>query len=212
VSTTKCFVNQDPPSEPITKLPNLKLTQNIDDGFDVNLLTTIPYTYIEETAKKQLLNQTFKDGKRSLTIDDVKIYGSYERLIVEATVHGSIKGTLFFTGKPVYNPENKAIEIENLDFELKTKNVLHSSAAWLFESKIRKELAKYFSYPIGDQLNQTQGILQNYISSYPVGQGVILKGSLSNLAPGQIILTPGSILVNMIFTGNLKVTTDMEKL
>lgn len=209
VSTTKCFVNQEPPSEPITKLPNLKLTQNIDDGFEVNLLTTIPYTYIEETAKKQLLNQTFKDGKRSLTIDEIKIYGSYDRLIVEATVHGSIKGTLFFAGKPVYNPENKAIEIENLDFELKTKNLLHSSAAWLFESKVRRELTKYLSYPIGDQLTQTQGILQEYISTYPVGSGVVLKGNLSKIEPGQIILTPGALLANMLFKGSLKVTTEL---
>ncbi len=212
VSTTQCYVNQEPPISETVKLPNLKLTTNINDSFEINMLTDIPYTYIETLAKEQLVNKTFKEGKRSITIDDIKIYGSYERLIVEAIVHGSIKGKIYFTGKPVFNAENSVLEIEDLDFELKTRNILHSSAAWLFESKIRKEIAKYMAYPIGDQLLLAKNLLSSYIGSYPVGKGIILKGNLSKLAPGQIILTPGSIKANMIFTGNLKVTTDMEKL
>lgn len=64
-----------------------------------------------------------------------------------ADVSGSYKGRVFFTGKPVYNPEKRTLEIAEPEFDIKTRNALLKSANWLMHGMILKKISSYADLP-----------------------------------------------------------------
>jgi len=74
----------------------------LSDTFKVNLLTDIPYSTINRMIKEQLGDSTFVFGKRRIRFETFRVYGTNERMAVETTVSGSIKGTLYLTGIPYF--------------------------------------------------------------------------------------------------------------
>ncbi|MCK7482833.1 MAG: DUF4403 family protein [Candidatus Moduliflexus flocculans] len=74
----------------VTSLPGLKFTSRLNEGFSVGLLTTMPFDRINEIAGRELKGYTITQGKYSLRLEDVSLFGNGERLVVAANVSGSV--------------------------------------------------------------------------------------------------------------------------
>jgi hypothetical protein len=76
-----------------------------------------------------------------------------ENLVIKVSFEGSEKGIFYLTGKPVFDVATKIIELRDLDFDIKSKNTLLRTAAWLFNKRIVNELKKYSRFDLSSYIN-----------------------------------------------------------
>lgn len=194
-----------PEKSTIESLPPFKYSKEAAEDFEIHLRTDVTYEEAERLAKAQLLGETFEQGGRSVTIEDIELYGQGEKLVVNAQLSGSYNGSVFLTGKPVYNRKKNAIDIKELKFTLETKNFLLKSAGWLLKSTIRKKIQENMDFLLDYNLTEMKGLFQEQLKEYKVTDGVIIKGYLDELSIENAYLSPASMKVELIMNGNVNV-------
>lgn len=189
-------------------LPALKTTTSRPGAFNLNIAADATYTKISELAKTQLINKTFTEGKNSITITGLQLYGRNGKAVVEADVTGSIKGRIYFTGDMTYNPEKVAVEIQNPEFDINTKNALVKSANWLLNGLIIKKISPYLTYPVQQELDNARKEANKMLANYPVYNGIALQGQLNTLTVTAVNLIPGAVRLQANLKGNVKLKVD----
>lgn len=138
-------------------IPNLAPFKK-QQGFSIFLDAVLNYDSLSAIINKELAGKefSFKKGfiKKKFIIDACEIYGGgFEKLIIKLTFSGTNSGIVYLVGKPVYNNESRTIEVDDIDFDIKSKNVLLGSADWLFDKKITKEIAKNARFELGNYID-----------------------------------------------------------
>lgn len=206
------FMGSRPDKLSVKPLPDFKLVQRAAQQFNLNLATDVTYDKISELSKSQLINKTFTQGKRSITITDLSIYGSEGKPIFVADVIGSLKGRIYFTGNMVYNSEKKSVDIQNPEFDVKTKSALLKSADWLLHGFILNKLTPYLSYPVQQDLDDLKLEANQMLKNYLIMDGVSMEGNLNNLTVTDLNLVPGAVRITTNIKGNMAIKVDELKL
>jgi hypothetical protein len=187
-------------------LPNLTiLPENAPDVFRARMAVNVPFQEAERLAKMHVEGQEFASGKRSVTVNDVKLWGDKDKLVVKTNLSGSFNGNIYFTGRPVFNRKSNQIEVEDLDFHLETKNFLHRSAAWLFGGPIKNQMRKAMTFPLKENLDYMRQSAQESLRHYEIHQGVILSGTVDDVTIDETLVQPSGFLVLLSALGKLKV-------
>jgi len=202
-SDVECLLDNVPPSGKVTALPNIQQLKMPSDTFKINLLTDIPYTTINRMITEEIGDSTFVFGKRKIKFETFRVYGTNDRMAVETTVSGSIKGTLYLTGIPYFHPEDTTIRIKDLKFDIKTRNLMMSSAKWLFNGKLERMIARSVIIPFKSNISETEKQLSRFFNHYTLGYGFELNGKLARLSVSELYLSPASVKANVVFSGNL---------
>lgn len=202
-SDVECLLDNVPPSGKVTALPNIQQLKMPSDTFKINLLTDIPYTTINRMITAEMGDSTFVFGKRKIKFETFRVYGTNDRMAVETTISGSIKGTLYFTGIPYFHPEDTTLRIKDLKFDIKTRNLMMSSAKWLFNGKLERMIARSVIIPFKSNIAETEKQLSRFFNHYTLGYGFELNGKLARLSVSELYLSPASVKANVVFSGNL---------
>ncbi len=187
-------------------LPNLQIRPQAEDGFTIHINTDISYEEAERIAKSQLLGETFSQGKRSVKVEDIELYGQGNKIVVNTVLSGSFDGSIYLVGKPVYNPQKNAIDIESLDYDLGTRNFLVKSAGWLLKSTIKNRIEDNMNFLLDYNLKEMQAQFQEQLKEYRVTEDVTLQGELQELAIRNAYLAPESIIVSLALSGRLNIS------
>ncbi|MBK7030140.1 MAG: DUF4403 family protein [Bacteroidales bacterium] len=204
-AVAECFTGKEPSYNVNKTLPDLTPVSKLSDNFIINLTSYIGYEYIDSISKALLVNTTYAVGKKNLTITGVNVYSGEDKLIVETDVTGSIKGKLYFAGKPVYRAADSSIILSNLDFHLKTRNVLLKSATWLANGGIERILEKKMVYPVGGDLRNTYDLLEENLKHYELAEGFYLGGQLLKMDVMQPVLSKQAIIAPVVIEGKVHV-------
>lgn len=197
----------DQPSVQMNKsLPPLKITSALSDEFAVNFSMDIPFTLINEKARQSFLGYTYKYSKYTIRVMDISLYGQGENLIVAIGVEGSIQGTIYLAGKPVFREENMTIGMENLDFSISTKNVLVKTGSWIFKSGLLQKLESNLVFPIGQNLENARVELNSYLEKGLAEGYFKIDGSVGRLDIDKLLVAPGSVKAYFQFEGKVKVS------
>ncbi len=201
--SAKPVISFEKPAEKSSWIPNLGAFSR-QQGFSIFLDAVLSYDSLSNIMNLQLRGKefNFKKGfiKKKFIIEDCKIYGGgFEKLIIKLNFSGTNSGVVYLAGKPVYDKDKKTIEVTDIDFDIKSKNVLLGSADWLFDKKITKEISKQARFELGayidtaksgmdKQLNQEwiKGIRSTgnihdikLIGIYPMQQHLVLRSNCS---------------------------------
>ena len=206
------FMGAKPASNNLVALPPFKYITRPAQQFNVNVGADVTFEKILSIAKAQLINKTFSEGKRSITITDLSIFGSQGKAVFVADVIGSFKGRIYFTGNMTYNPTKVAVEITEPSFDVKTSNVLVKSASWLLHGMILKQLTPYLTYPIKTDLEKMKTDVNKMINNYSIMDGVSLHGKLNNMSVTNLSLIPGAMRIQANVKGNITLKVDEIKL
>ncbi len=192
-----------------TKLPAFNRPESVPDSFEISLSSQIPYMEAEEAAKKELVGQTFKQGRRrKVTIKNINIYGQDDDIIIGAFLEGSFDGTIYMRGQPVFDPVTSTVSIENVDYDLDTKNKLFKGANWIFHSTILKKMKPYLTFPLEDNLKDARAMVEKELKEYELMKGVVMNGKLSELMIEAVEVTPEGIRVIVLTKGKVKMKID----
>lgn len=197
------FMGAQPAENTPVALPPFKYVNKPAQQFNLNIGADVTFDKISEMAKKELLNKTFSEGKNSITITDLSIFGSEGKAVFVADVIGSLKGRIYFTGNMVYNPEKLAVEITEPEFDVKTSNALVKSAGWLLHGMILNKLMPYLTYPVKNNLEAMKTQVNQMLSNYIIMDGVTLQGKLNNLSVTNLSLVPGAVRIQANVKGNV---------
>lgn len=202
------FMGTKPAANATVALPPFKQVARPAQQFNLNIGTDVTFDKISEMAKKELINKTFTEGKKTITITDLSVYGSEGKAMFVADVIGSLTGRIYFSGNMVYNPQKIAVEIVEPEFSVKTKSSLARSASWLLHGVILKQLTPYLTYPVKDVLEKAKTDVNLMMSNYSISDGVSLQGKLNNLSVMSLSLVPGALRLQVNVKGNVALKVD----
>lgn len=197
------FMGAEPKPNSPEILPEFKYVNRPAQQFNLNIAADVTFDKISEMAKKELLNKTFTEGKKSITITDLSIFGSEGKAVFVADVTGSFKGRIYFKGNMIYNPVKMAVEITDPEFDVKTQSSLVRSANWLLHGLILKKIAPYLTYPVKEDLEKMKTDVNKMLTNYPIYNGVTLQGKLNNLSVTNLNLVPGAVRIQANLKGNV---------
>jgi len=193
-----------------TTLPEIKITSRMENSFLVNLTVDIPFEKINELARQQMVGYQVSQGKYRVRVNDLTVYGNIDDLVVALNVSGSLNGTVYLAGKPWFDTDSSLVRIKDIDFDIRTKNVLHKSASWVFHQGLVQTIEKKLEFPVGKQLEQIRDEIQKYLGQNRKMDIFTVGGSIRNLTMDNIIITKNSVKVSFILEGNLDVRIEME--
>lgn len=196
-----------PAFRPNSSLPNLThLDPNhVPDDFELHFAVDVPFPEAERLARGMMVGQEFASGKRKVRVDDIRLWGNNDKIVVNSKLSGSFNGNIYFIGKPVYNPQKNQIEVADLDFHVDTRNVLLRSASWLFQGPIRRQMQSAMTFPLDENIGELKKSVQETLQRYELQPGVILSGRLDSVAVENTHITPSSIRVNLYSKGAVAV-------
>ena len=162
--TAKPVISFEQPTDKISSMPNLGPFSR-QQGFSIFLDAVLNYDSLSWIMNSQAKGKEFdfKKGfiKKKFVIEDCSIYGGgYDKMVIKVIFSGTNDGVVYLTGKPVYDDDKKMIEIADIDFDIKSKNILLGSANWLFDKKITKEISKYARFELKDYIDSAKIIDQ----------------------------------------------------
>ena len=105
---------------------------------------------------------------------------------------------------PCTMPIKKTIEVQNLDYDLKTKNLLLKTAKWLFNKRIISELNKYASFDLTQYYSTASTTLQSWLNREWT-KGIRGTGSVRDLKLTQVHALPQHLLIRSHCEGNLSI-------
>lgn len=190
-------------------LPALQWRKADRKGFSLSLQADIPYTEAERLARESMVGQRFEqEKKRYVVVEDLKLFRQGDQLVVQTFLSGSYKGAINLLGTPVYSEEKGKIELDDMDIELKTKNLLHKTLGWLFKGVFKNEIRKSIDHYLNFYLDQTKKTLQEELKGAEVAPGIQLRGQLSRLGVDQLYLTPDAMRLWIGMKGEIEVDVD----
>jgi len=198
-----------PPKDPlVNNIPNLTYISALDRNFQLNNIAHITYPQATKIAREKFNGDTmeFSDGKYKLIIDDVQINQKQKRFLIQADVRGALKGSIFIEGDPYYDPASKSVKMQNIEFDLKTKNIFKKSMAWLFEGVIEKKIQQNFEIPTKELMDMTLTSTNQALNKK--SGAITTVGRLFSIEPTQLSLSEQYISIYLLLKGQLMVQTN----
>ena len=192
---SETFTGLKPQNSPIMgAIGNFNFVPQLQNIFTLNTTANIPYEAATKIAEQTFLNKKydFREGKSSIKITGIKVYGDEQRLMIEAQTSGTINGTSFISGIPVYDEVKHKIILSDTKFKLKTNNIFQKTLTLLFQKKITEMIEDEYGIPTSDlELSSKSSIEAAFNKDYY--KGLKISGQVFKLKPTQILLTPNGI-------------------
>ncbi len=207
---TETLVGQKPEkADTSVRLP-MKVVEDMPDEFNVGLVTLVKYPDASQLLKEQFVQNpyTYTDGRRSVTLTHIDLWGQNEKVVIEVGLTGSLHGMIYLTGTPYYEEKSRTIRMKDMDFHLDTRNKLLKSADWLLHGKFARMMQQYMYFEIGKQLDEAKKECQRYLSHYEISKGVFLEGELLNLEASKVYMVQDAFVAVVNAKGKIAVKVE----
>lgn len=182
---------------------------NNPGGFNIYLEAALQYDSLSNVLNGYLINKRFDvaEGlfKKHIVVQNTAVSGDDNgNLNIKVDFTGSFDGTAYFTGKPSYNAEKKTIEVRDLDYDIRTKNLLLKTAKWLFNKRILNELSNYTSFDLSQYYDTASKTLNTWLNREWT-KGISGNGSVTELKLSSVYALPQHLLIRSNCVGKLSV-------
>jgi hypothetical protein len=156
-------------------------------------------------------------GDRKVTLEGIRLYGSGGKVVVEVKVHYNpliinfegepAKLTVYLRGTPRYLPKKQVFDMPDLDYDIKSSDLMVQIADLVLKSDFRNALRKAAQIPIGknmevvkDKINKAlnrplgpYANLHSQVNSFKVldgfadNDGLVVRLSLEGTATMEVI-------------------------
>jgi hypothetical protein len=182
--SAKPIISMEKPAEKGSWVPSLGEPSG-RKGFAIFLDAELNYDSLGMIMNQSLVGKEFdfKKGfvKKKFILDSCKVYGGgFDKLVIKINFSGTNTGVFYLTGKPVYDAEKKKIEVKDIDFDIKSKNILLGSADWLFDKKITKEISKYAQFELASYIDSAK-LSMNQQLNRELAKGIRSVGNIKDI-------------------------------
>lgn len=202
-SVAETFFGTQPPSQKVDSLPEFVIPGKVDSSFIINLYSELSYESATQMTRGFIVGRSFTYNKYEVIINDVNIYGLEGYALVSIDLSGSYKGKVYVIGQVRYDSAKQTISIEDLEFDLTTKNRLAKTADWLLHGIIVSKIKPFLSFPLKDKLLESQLMVQKMLGNKEIFKNVYINGYLDSLSIGGISCTDNAIQSTLLAKGAL---------
>ena len=193
-------------------LPVFQLKANIEDEFDLNLKTEVAYIEAQKIARKYIVGEEVKLKFFSIKIDDLKLLGKEESIVVDAKLSGTFNGQIVFEGRPVFDKMKNEIKIKDIDYQLVTKNIFYKFFNWLFKGLVKRILKKKLHFQLSENLEVLIKKVGEILVDFEVVDNVMLNGELRKFEIENIRTKEKGIELVTFSSGKLSLFVDKIEL
>lgn len=185
---------------------------NRRQGFSIFLDALLNYDSLSRLMNTHLSNKSFdlQKGpvKKKFIIKECKLSGSgNEKIIIRVDFEGTDKGTIYLTGKPVYNKESHILDVQQMDFDIHSKDALLKGADWLFNRKIVTEISRYTRFDLSSYIDTAKNMINRQLNKEWI-HGISSYGNIQDIQLIGIYPLNQSLVIRSNCTGNLAVKVD----
>jgi Domain of unknown function (DUF4403) len=194
-------VGPEPAAQPLIPLPNLKLVKSFDKTFRIALNADIFYKDLRAAVAPLLLDKQFDSDGKSIIIKDFDLYGNGDRIVVKLETRGSLDGVFYLTAKPVFYPKTSVFSVEDVDFDMKTKDVLLKTADWFLHGTIRNMIKDKLNLNLSRQLDQSRQMAGKALAHVQLMKNMYLKCDIKNLKLCNVVVQKDKISIQVYTEG-----------
>jgi len=201
-------VSFEKPQEHLTVVPNITDFSN-RQGFNIFLDAILNYDSLSNLVTTQLKDKRFDvTSNKFVIIKNCTVYGmDNENLVIKVDFEGSETGLFYLTGKPSYDAATRTIELKDLDFDLKSKNMLLKTASWLFTRRIINELRKYSRFDLSSYITNAITVFNQQLNREWV-KGIRSSGKMDEIKITKIYPLREHLVVRSNCSGDLSIRID----
>lgn len=209
--SAKPVISFEKPAEKSSWVPNMGSYSN-KEGFSIFLDAMLNYDSLGMIMNQNLAGKEFdfKKGfvKKKFILDSCKVYGGgHNKLVIKINFSGTNTGVFYLSGKPAYDTAKKIIEIKEIDFDIKSKNILLGSADWLFDKKITKEISKYARFELGAYIDSAKTTINQQLNR-ELTKGVRSYGNIKDITLAGIYPMQKHLIIRSNCEGRLAVKVE----
>ncbi len=162
-------------------------------------------------ASQRLAGTTIDGGATgSIRIDGVRLSSTGRRLVVATTLGasgpgGSIKGTLYLIGRPRYDLATGVLSIDDLDYDIATRNLLAKTANWVLRSKLLEKARAAAHFSLTGAIEAQRVALNRLLAGTDLTPNARLSGNLATLALAGVYVGDTAISVDIDASGHAAV-------
>lgn len=193
------------PSDTKSVIPNISDFKQ-RRGFNLFLDAQLDYDSLSSIITSRMKGYRMDISQvpqKYVVVESVKIYGDgKDKLILGVEFSGSNRGIMYFIGKPVYDKVTGTLEIKNLEYDLKTKNLFLNTAKWLFDKKILSALNKHSKFEITTYVGNLLPQLNQQLNR-EVYKGIFLSGKMEILQVTDLLPATGVFILRCNAKGDI---------
>lgn len=189
-------------------LPIYKESAMEFEGIMINLGAQITYEEAERLARQQIVGETYTYGRRSVTVEDIELFGKQDKVIVNTQLSGSYNGNIYMEGRPVYDVKENQIELRDLDFTLDTRSFLLRGAGWLLKGPIKKGIQGNMNFLLDYNLKESRRMIETQLNNYQIAPGIKLTSHVNDLNIREVQIIPEGLFADIFISGDMKIVVD----
>jgi hypothetical protein len=191
-------------------LPDLKdFSQR--GGFSLYVAQLLPYDSLNVIANDMAAGNEFTVGKgllkKTVRIDSVRLLGGGELLYIQVYLSKGIKGVVYLQGKPIWDPIAHVMEVKDIDFDIRSRQILVKSASWLLDGTIEKKLKEFTRFDVKEKADVLREELTTSMNR-ELMPGINSNGIVEQMMIDKILSQPDGIFISGNVRGKLWISID----
>lgn len=188
-------------------LPTFEQIDKLAKDSLIELTVRFPLQRGEQLLRDYFKDQEFRDGNKVMIIDSLHITGRSPKVHVEAFVSGTYPATLELEGVPVYNKIRRRFELKDMDYSLKSKNILVKAASWILKKNLNKKLEELMVYDVGSYIDSGKKNLKEALSQIKT-LGFSMKADIKDVWALDPVLMDDQAEVKFLADGQFRILID----
>ena len=188
-------------------LPPLRTVHEGEEQVLLRMPVWLSYAEISRQATRYLKDTVFQvTKKRAIQVDSVGVEPAEGKLRITVLTSGALRSRLVFEGRPVYDTLSKRFAMEELRYDLKTRQALAGLANRLFRARIRRNMQEAFRYDVGADLKFYQGLSNAYLKDYVYEGSLKVNGTIRELELRSLEARPDYLYLLMDVRGAVQMS------
>ena len=180
-------------------------------GRGARVLLDASFTYPVATAmlRKALVGRRLEHAGHRIRIRDVRLSGIGDgKVALRVQITGAIRGRLFFTGTPGYDPGTRQITVPDLDYDVGTAQVLVRGYELLHDVELREFLRAKARLPDSAVVRRLTQLAEDGMNRKLPARGTRLSGRIHTAGVMAVRATVDEIRVRALADADLKLSID----
>lgn len=193
-------VGKEAPSVSISELPAMKPTQSRTGAFSIAIPIALSLDTFHNVSPKELgIPDTIEIPQGKIEIKKLFLTGEAGQLYVGADVVADLgwfkrnTATLYMTGTPRLDKEKNLLLVENLNYDVRTSNVLLASANFFLQPAVLNAMRRYAIFDLGktkrEILGRTDAEVSKLTASLP--SGIELDFKVIDVGLSELVVDKG---------------------
>jgi hypothetical protein len=178
----------------------------------LHLLTEgrLPYDVASSILTKELRGTVIRVAGERLVVDSLHLLGVGDgRVAVGLAMHGSAKGVLYLVGRPAYDTTASQLYLEDLQYDIGTRDLLTGTLAWLASGTVEEFLRNRARIKMAPVLADGRELLEKNLNR-DLADGVHLRMDVKSGRVLNVRAAPTALLVRAIASGQGELVLDLR--